>query len=197
MCNHVRYVWFARHEASEASAPGGKRVIRSSFDGVALSHEDIEPLETGAWLRQLRKLASSLLHSEEALVRSLRQSFYLAQLTPRPLRHVVSCSLPEREFERLLESGELLSAALALVGDRLNYSLSRLEGGERIEAEVWFPAEGSGSTVCGLAPPFAVHLAWLQCLATLDERTDFTPLLAGLPGQRKSQSSRRPKSTEH
>ena len=171
--------------------------MRGGVDGVVLSHEDIEPLETGVWLGQLRKLASSNLPSEEALIRSLRQSFYLTQLTPRPLRHVVGCSLPEPEFERLLESGELLSAALALVGERLNYNLSRLDGGGRIEAEVWFPSEGSGGNVSSLAAPFAIHLAWLQCLAALDERTDFTRLLAGLPGQRKSQSSRRPKSTEH
>ena len=171
--------------------------MRCGADEVVLSREDIEPLETGAWLGQLKKLASANPHNEESLVRSLRQSFYLTQLAPRPLRHVVGCSLPEPEFERLLESGELLSAALALVGERLNYNLSRLDAGGRIEAEVWFPSEGSGGDVTGLTAPFAIHLAWLQCLAALDERSDFTRLLAGLPDQRKSQSSRRPKSTEH
>jgi hypothetical protein len=162
-----------------------------------MSCVDIEPLETGTWLRQLRKLAASLPQSEEALVRSLRQSFYLAQLTPRPLRHVVGCSVAERELERLLESGELLTAALALVGDRLNYSLTRLDGGERIEAEVWFPAEDSGSPVTGPAEPFAIHFAWLRCLATLNERVDFSQLAVGLPARHISQSSRRPKLTEH
>lgn len=162
-----------------------------------MSHDDIEPLETGAWLRQLRKLAMSLPQSEDALVRALRQSFYLAQLTPRPLRHVVGCSLLEREFERLLESGELLSAALALVGERLNYNLTRLDGGGRIEAEVWFPTEDCGSPVSGPSAPFAIYLAWLQCLAALNERVDFTQLSAGLPARRKSQSSRRLKLTEH
>lgn len=162
-----------------------------------MSDDDIEPLEAGAWLRQLKKLAMCPPQSEEALVRSLRQSFYLAQLTPRPLRHVVGCNLPEREFERLLDSGELLAAGLALVGDQLNYNLTCLDGGRRIEAEVWFPTEDSGPPVSGPAPPFAIHLAWLQCLATLDEYADFTQLAAGLPDQRKSQSSRRLKLTEH
>jgi hypothetical protein len=162
-----------------------------------LRHDDIEPLDTGAWLRQLRKLAMSLPQSKEALVRSLRKSFYLAQLTPRPLRHVVGCSLPEREFERLLESGEVLTAALALVGDHLNYNLTRLDGGTRFDAEVWFPTEDCGSTVSGPTAPFAVYVAWLKCLATLDECVDLIQLAAGLPDRRISQSSQRPKLTEH
>ncbi len=176
--------------------PGGKRAIRFSFDGAALSHDDIEPLETGAWLRQLRRLAMNLPQSKEALARSLRQSFYLAQLTPRPLRHVIGCNVAEQKFEQLLESGELLSAALALVGDRLNYNLTRLDGG-RVEAEVWLPTEDPGSPALGPTPPFALHQAWLQCLATLDERVDFTQLTVRLPARHKSQSARRPKLTEH
>ena len=162
-----------------------------------MSNDDIEPLEPRVWLRQLRKLAMTSPESGEALARSLRRGFYLAQLTPRPLRHFIGCSLPEREFERLLESGELLTAALALVGDRLNYSLTRLCGGKRIEAEVWFPNENPWATVSGSAAALAIFQAWLQCLATLDESADFSRLSADPPIRRKSQFSRRPKSTEH
>lgn len=175
----------------------GSKQEYSSLGGVAVTQEDIEPLETGAWLRQLRKLASSPPQTDEALVKSLRRSFHLVQLTPRPLRHAIGCSLSEQEFERLLQAGDLLPAALALIGDGLNYTISRLDGGARAEGEVWFPSESSGSTVVALSVPFAIHLAWHQCLAALDERTDFTRLLAGLPDQHKFQSSRRPKSTEH
>lgn len=197
MCNPFRTVMSPRGAGSQrCPGRGGKRAFGLAQRG-RMSRVDIEPLETGVWLRQLRKLATSLPQNEEALVRSLRQSFYLAQLTPRPLRHVVSCSLAEREFERLLESGELLAAALALVGDQLNYNLTRLDGGRRIQAEVWFPTEDPGSPVSGPAAPFAIYLAWIQCLATLDEGVDFTELAAGLPDQRESQSSRRPKLTEH
>jgi hypothetical protein len=159
--------------------------------------QNIEPLETGTWLRQLRDLAMSAPQSEEALVRSLRRGFYLAQLTPRPLRHVVGCTLPEHEFEQLLESGASLTAALALVGKRLNYSLTRLDGGKPAEAEVWFPNESQRSTASGPAAQFAIFQAWLQCLATLDESADFNQWPAGLPVRRKSQFSLHPRSTEH
>lgn len=135
--------------------------------------------------------------SEGALVRSLRQGFYLVQLTPRPLRHVVSCSLSERQFERLLESGELLAAALALLGDRLNYNLTRSDDGQRVEAAVWYPSEDARDCVSGSAGPFAIFQAWLQCLAALDESVKFTQLAADLPVLRKSQSLRRLKLTEH
>lgn len=165
--------------------------------GGIVRHDDIEPLETGVWLRQLRELATSAPQSAEALARSLRRGFFLVQLTPRPLRHVVSCSLSEREFEELLESDALLMAALELLGDRLNYSLTRLDGGRWAEAEVWFPHESPSSTASGPTAPFAIFQAWLQCLATLDERADFSQLPAGPPIRRKSQFSLRPRSTEH
>lgn len=159
--------------------------------------QDIEPLETGSWLRQLRELAMNAPQSEETLARSLRRGFYLAQLTPRPLRHVVGCTLPEREFEQLLESGASLTAALALVGDWFNYRLTRLGGGKPAEAEVWFSNESQRSTASGPAAQFAIFQAWLQCLATLDESADFTQWPADLPVRRKSQFSLHPRSTEH
>ena len=59
---------------------GRDKQMRCGADEVVLSREDIEPLETGAWLGQLKKLASSNPHNDESLVRSLRQSFYLTQL---------------------------------------------------------------------------------------------------------------------
>jgi hypothetical protein len=162
-----------------------------------VSYDDIEPLETSAWLRQLRKLAAAPPECELALGRSLRQGFYLAQLTPRPLRQFVRCNLPEVEFERVLEDGELLTAALALVGDRLNYSLTRLDGGNRVEAAVWFPNEMPWGTLLGSDAPSAIFQAWLQCLATLDDSADFSQLPAGRPIPRRSQSELRPRSTEH
>ena len=162
-----------------------------------MNHDDIEPLEPGVWLVQLRKLASSAPRSEEALNRSLRRGFYLAQLTPRPLRHIVDCNLSERKFEQLLETGAQLTAALALVGDRLNYRVARLDGGGRIEAEVWFPNEKPCGTASGLAVPVAIFQAWLQCLSTLDQRADFSLWSACLPAPRKSQSAQRQKLIEH
>lgn len=119
--------------------------------------------------------------TEEALARSLRRGFYLAQLTPRPLRHFVGCNLPEREFEQLLESGALLQAALSLVGDQLDHKLTRLDDGNLSEAAVWLPNESPSGTACSPVAPFAVFQAWLRCLATLDESADFSQLPAGFP----------------
>ena len=84
-----------------------------------MSH-DVEPLETGVWLVQLRNLAMRRSRGEVELAASLRRAFHLAQLAPRPLHHLVGCPLPESEFERLLESETLLPAALGLLGNGFN-----------------------------------------------------------------------------
>lgn len=163
----------------------------------AVNHGDIEPLETGIWLRELGKLAQSCPRGEAALTRALRRGLYLAQLTPRPLRHLVGCSVTEPEFEQLLEAGELFKAARALVGDRLGYNLTRVDRGPRIEAEVWFPAENPCGISSGSSEAFALFQAWLECLAALDQEADFSRLSAYPPVRRKSQFSQRPRLTEH
>ena len=162
-----------------------------------MSHDDIEPLEPGIWLLQLRKLATRLPAEEAALVTCLRRGFHLVQLTPRPLRHVVACKVAEEEFEQLLESGALLPATVALVGDLLNYSVTQraVEGGA--EAEVWFPNEPAFSHATGTSAPFALFAAWLECLLTLERVDDPSQEGVTSPVRRRSQSGRRPKLTEH
>lgn len=174
---------------------GGKRAFLVQLCGGTVSH-DIEPLETGVWLHQLRELVETSRQCDEALARSLRRGLYLVQLAPRPLRYVLGSGPSESEFERLLESDALLPAALALVGDRLNYSLSRLDGGRLAEAQVWFPNEKPSRAAYGPAE-FALFQAWLECLATLDERADFSQFQAAPPSQRKSQFALRQRLTEH
>lgn len=162
-----------------------------------MSQDDIEPLEPGIWLLQFGKLATSLPAEEAVLVTCLRRSFRLVQLTPRPLRHVIACNVSEEEFEQLLESGALLPATVALVGNRLNYSVTQraVEGGA--EAEVWFPNDPAFSHAAGTSAPFALFAAWLECLLTLDRPDDAGQEWAMSPIRRKSQSGRRPKLTEH
>ena len=157
---------------------------------------DIEPLEPGVWLLQLQKLAARSPAEEAALVTCLRRAFHLVQLTPRPLRHVIACNVWEEAFEELLESGALLPAAVALVGDHLNYSLTHRVVEGRAEAEVWFPNDPAFSHGAGSSAPFALFAAWLECLLTLDRLDDSNQEFTS-PVRRKSQSGRRPKLTEH
>lgn len=185
----VKAAWLRR-----ISAQGEARVL-VQLGGGTVSH-DIEPLETSVWLHQLRELVMTSRQSDEALARSLRRGLYLAQLAPRPLRLVLGIGPSESEFERLLEAEALLPAALALVGDRLNYSLSCLDGGRLAEAQVWFPNERPSTSASGSAAS-ALFQAWLQCLTALDEPADLSQFLAGPPTRRKSQVGLRPRLTEH
>lgn len=161
-----------------------------------MSHYNIEPLEPTIWLLQLKKLAESIPAEEAELMRALRRAFYLVQLAPRPLRHVIACAEPEQQFEKLLQAGDLLAAAEALAGDPLQYILALgAKGGA--EAEVRFP--GAPASCRAVAPTAALALfaAWLQCLLTLDEPHEFGEDWARFPSPRKSLSGRRPKLTEH
>lgn len=158
---------------------------------------DIEPLETGIWLAQLRKLATLPLREEADLIASLRRGFHLALLAPRPLRHLIGCDVSEDEFENLLERGALLPAALSLMGHGLDYSLSPMASDGRMEAEVWFSHEGQGATAKAASAPSAIFKAWLACLAGLETAADLSEAVPSLPIRRKSLSARRPRLTEH
>lgn len=161
-----------------------------------MSH-DVEPLETGVWLGQLRKLAARRARNEKELAAALRRGFHLAVLTPRPLRDLVACPLPESEFELLLESEAHLPAALALLGHGLNYTLSHLNRAGRIEAEVWFSNECEGGVARATTAPAALFAAWLNCLLTLDPRAGEASKLPSPPIRRRCLSERRPRLTEH
>ena len=161
-----------------------------------MSH-DVEPLETGVWLAQLGDLATHPPQGDAALAVALRRGFYLAQLAPRPLRHLVACQVPENEFEQLLESGSLLRAALALLGKGLNYTLSHMDSAGRIEAEVWFSSECQGGMAAASSPPAAIFAAWLESLLALDENVGLGEAPPSLPVRRKCLSARRPRLTEH
>lgn len=162
-----------------------------------MSQDSIEPLEPGIWLLQLRKLAERTPAEEAGLAMALRRAFHLVQLTPRPLRHIIACTASEPEFEGLLQAGALLAAAQALVGDRLEHSLTTLpaEGGS--QAEVRFPNDPAPCRAVGSSAPFALFSAWLKCLLTLHEPDEFGQEWVRSPSQRKSLSGRRPKLTEH
>lgn len=157
---------------------------------------DVEPLETGIWLAQLRKLALSPSWEGADLVALLRRSFHLALLTPRPLRHLVGCNVAETEFEQLLERRALLPAALSLLGGSINYSLAPMDSEGKIEAEVWFSNEGEGGIARASSAPSAVLKAWLECLIGLAGAADVKEAVPSLPARRKYLSARRPRLTE-
>src|SRR5690606_19365337 len=111
------------------------------------------------------------------------------------LHHLIGCTVPESEFEHLLESETLLPAALALLGNGLNYALTRVNRAGGVGAEVWFSNECHGGTANASSAPSAIFGAWLDCLLTLDARFDDAPL--NPPIRRKCLSERRPRLTEH
>lgn len=161
-----------------------------------MSH-DVEPLETGVWLAQLRGLAAHLSRGDRDLAALLRRSFHLLKLVPRPLRHFVGSNTSEGEFEQLLETGAHLKAALALLGSGLNYTLSHTEKAGLVEAEVWFANECRGGSAIGPSPPAAIFEAWLECLMALDQDATFGEAPPSPPVPRRYQSGRRPRLTEH
>lgn len=158
---------------------------------------DVEPLETGIWLAQLGNLATKSSHDVVDIAACLRRGFHLALLAPRPLRHLIECSISEPEFEHLLERRAILPAALSLLGNSMNYTLSHLESAGGIEAEVWFSNECHGG--CATAPdaPSAIFRAWLDCLTGLHPNAEPDPVAPSLPTLRRFQSGRRPTLTEH
>jgi hypothetical protein len=159
-----------------------------------MAYDGIEPLEPETWLAQLKTLAQRPTDGE-AFARSLRLAFHLARLTPAPLRHVVGCRISEAKFEALLEAGSFAEASLALLGDQMGYTVSRLPGAALATAEVFFPDDAQGCRATGSDAASALLAAWLGRLGSLDE--DTPGLDAILPGRRRDQSERRPKSTEH
>jgi hypothetical protein len=162
-----------------------------------MSYEDIEPLEPTVWLLQLKNLALRSLDERDELERALRHALHLAQLTPRPLRHLVSCGVAEDLFEELLKGGAFELAALALVGDRLGLRLVRASAGSPAEAEVWFHGEEEGASCSDPSLAIAILQAWLACLAALDRPAVFNRMSARRPSLHKARSGRRPHSTEH
>lgn|SRR5690606_14765141 len=158
--------------------------------------QDVEPLEAGVWLGQLRKLASRRYRGDEKLAAALRRGFHLAVLAPRPLQHLVGCGLSESEFEQLLEANALFSAALALLGGGLDYSLSHINEVGRVEAEVWFSSDCRGGVGGASSAPAAIFRAWLNCLCALESAAPGEMPLSP-PIRRRWLSERRPRLTEH
>lgn len=79
--------------------------------------DDIEPLEFGAWFCRISHVSSWPIHETDTLERALRHSFHLVQLAPLALRPVINCAVSEDEFEALLDEGDQLGAATALICD--------------------------------------------------------------------------------
>jgi len=159
-----------------------------------MTYEGIEPLEPETWLAQLAKLAQRP-RDGEGLASCLRLAFHLAQLTPRPLRHLIPGAIGEQEFEALVEAGTYAEAALALLGEQMGYAVSRLPGATAVTAEVWFPGDAQGCPTNGPDAPSALLGAWLARLGSLDEPAPAPG--ASRPALHRGQSGPRPRSTEH
>lgn len=162
-----------------------------------MNDEDIEPLEPAVWLFQLRRLATRVPAGEAGLAACLRRGYHLAQLAPRPLRHVIACDRSGEEFEALLESGQALSAIEALLGDRLGFCLRHSAIDSPTQAEVWFPACPVMARGKGRSPAAALYAAWLECLLTLDPGESAGLERAMSPIPRRSRYAPHQKPTEH
>lgn len=106
---------------------------------------DIEPLELFEWFDRARVLLDKLnaIDPDSGIESALRRAFHFAQLTPHPLRDLVSPSISEADYEILLDNGAYVSAALALIGARVGYQLMRSINSDDVEATVCFSTDQS------------------------------------------------------
>jgi hypothetical protein len=128
---------------------------------------EIEALDAETWFRTIEKLSRRLAQAEDGyLLPSLRQAFHLVQLTPRPLRCAISCNLGELAFEALLEAQATESAAQALVGPAMIYTLSAQSSGE-FEATVTLAKTERLTPVRADSAAAALLVAWTNYLLGL------------------------------
>lgn len=128
---------------------------------------DIEPLETSLWFDHVGKLLKRV-HQEnkDDCEPLLRKAFYLLQLTPTPIKGLLPCSVREETVEAYLGCGAYLSAALALLKDAEEVTLSRGTQSGAYTAAVTF-----GRSACGEAsdrePAKALLGAWCKAALSL------------------------------
>lgn len=174
------------------------------FGGMAMAtsivvnkgSREIEPLEPTIWFERLRSVGVRALaldgHSPEPLFRHL---FHLSQLTPGPLKHLVSTQMSEESFEGLLDCEAYASAALALMGQGMDYRIASPIGGGKVTVAL---SLGSGPTIAEVTASClasAFLLAYCKCICALADRAHFAPRLRGPFRQIERSEPQRPSST--
>lgn len=156
----------------------------------------VEPLEPELWFEQTRTIAARIARlGDEAPDAVIRKAFFLIQLTPGPLRHVVSCQIEEAELERMLACEAYDAAVAALVGAPLGVEMAREPEQDVIRATVRLPGDGIVGVASDRTIARALLAAWSRCLdslfsnATLDLNLD--------RGLRKGPPGRLPRSSPH
>ena len=128
----------------------------------------VEPLEPNIWFERFSTIKARAsrqdLRSPEQL---LRQVFHLLQLCPGPLKHLLAPQIEEAEFERFLECGAHQSAALALAGPAIDYTISTNAGTGSVTVAITCAdhREASCETAADLATAFV--LAYCACMTAL------------------------------
>jgi hypothetical protein len=147
-----------------------EQLTRLRIWGVMIA-PPVEPLEPEIWFEQIRTLATRLSRlggdSPEAVI---RKAYYLVQLTPTPLRHVVRCQTDEAVFEQMLDSGAYDAAVTALIGSPVGFEISRDAGRAGISASVRLPDDAGVGAARDQTVARALLAAWSRCLEGLRTR---------------------------
>lgn len=149
----------------------------------------VEPLEPNIWFERFSTIKARAsrqdLRSPEQL---LRQVFLLLQLCPGPLKHLLAPHIEETHFERFLECGAHQSAALALAGPAIDYTIATNSGTGSVTVAISCAdhREASGETAPDLATAFV--LAYCACMTSLFESV-VTSDRINLPLLQKGQSA--------
>ena len=156
-------------ERSETARRGRDHVPWSTRLDGRRKMTEIEALDRNTWERALTELSGRSVKGE-CISRSLRHAFHLVQLTPSSLTHVVRCSLNEAKFENLLETEAFGEAALALLGDRLDYSLSHSASAGDVFAKVWYSEYQERCERTRDSAAAALFTAWMGCILSVCRR---------------------------
>lgn len=156
----------------------------------------VEPLQPELWFEQIRTIAARLSRLDgEAPDAVIRKAFYLIQLAPAPLRHVIACQTDESVLERMLADGAYDAAVTALVCAPIGFELSREPEEDMVEATVRLPGDAGVGVASDTTIARALLAAWSRCLEAL--RSNATADLTPDRGRRKAPPARHPRSFRH
>lgn len=138
---------------------------------VVLSNDNddgVEPLEPNIWFARFGTIKARASHQDlRSPAQPLRQVFHLLQLCPGPLKHLLAPDIDEARFERFLECEAYQSAALALAGPAIDYTISTYaqSGCVTVAIRCADHREASSETAADLATAFI--LAYCACITAL------------------------------
>lgn len=132
--------------------------------------EAIEPLEPNIWFERFSTIRDRAGRPEARLPgQVLRQVYHSLQLCPGPLKHLFIPPIDEAGFERFLDCDAYESAALALAGPAIDYTITRNAGDGTVTVDIACADHraASSETAPDLATAFV--LAYCACMMALFE----------------------------